>query len=71
MKYDPIEIEQGKDCINFYFIRGGHKHWFYEVYDVRNENELKEWDRHLSRKLWYTDEIREKALNLMSKLYER
>ena len=70
MKYDPIEVEIDGKAIRYFFLTKEGKRWFYDTSIIKNEKEAKDWDIHLSRKMWYTKDIREKTMELMKKIYE-
>jgi hypothetical protein len=68
MHYDPIKIEKTKDSLKFYFVDGKIKRWFYEIWGIKNKKDIDSWDEHLSKKMWYSQEVRKETLILMGQL---
>lgn len=69
MKYDPILIKRNGDYIEYYFLRNGRQDWFYEFNAKYDSREI--WDEHLSKKMWYTPEVRKETLNLMEDILKK
>ena len=68
MDYGKIEVEIDRGAIRYVIGEGKNRRWFYDTSKIINEKEVQAWDTHLSRKNWYTPEVREKTLNLMYQL---
>lgn len=69
MKYDPIEVRIKDGWLEFYFIRGDngeYHHTFYEIElsRLKNFEIVSRWIENLSRKMWFTSEIKNKVVSL-------